>query len=83
MMGIISEVIFINWTNKNSSFMKRNWSEFWQRELKIRRQLVKADYDTQRMKERMLILQVVTILLCVCVIVFVVLSEMNGNTKVK
>lgn len=63
--------------------MKRNWSEFWQRELKIRRQLVKADYDTQRMKERMLILQVVTILLCVCVIVFVVLSEMNGNTKVK
>lgn len=82
-MGIISEVIFINWTNKNSSFMKRNWSEFWQRELKIRRQLVKADYDTQRMKERMLILQVVTILLCVCVIVFVVLSEMNGNTKVK
>lgn len=61
--------------------MKRNWSEFWQRELKIRRQLLKANYDTQRSKERMLILQIVTIILCVCVIAFIVLSELNDNIK--
>lgn len=52
--------------------MKNNSSEFWQRELKISRRLLKIDYEPQ-----LLIIKIITIALTIGIVAFIVITEIK------